>query len=389
MPTTLSSTLSYNQWIMPLAMKCGDYTYFTGVKSTNGDWYVQRQDSSGNILSKNLEAGSEDDDHNAPCVLARPSKDIHVFFARHNASQIVNHYKGAPNSTPANFTDEGNIYFPSNVTYAQALDYQDDIYLMCRSGGGKWQFRKSDDWGDTWGSAQEFIDFGTNPYPIFREVSTGVYQFAIAPNPVASYPYLAYGEVDLSTGNITSGGSTIGNLDGTNLPLELSDFEQIPDVTNRNDQHIRLWDVGKFNGKNVIVYSKWEQDGGENESRLMFAIQDDTDDWRKVDIEIGMGQVIYSPTSSHYEGGAAFDRNGNNYLFVAWESAGTWKLKKHTIATDFSVGSGAELESESDSTAKLIRPVPVVGRNTLMYMRATAYTHYSNYSSGTRLTDYT
>lgn len=137
---TLSSTLSYNQWIMPLAMQQGTNTYFAGVRSSDGDWYVQRQDSGGTITSQKIEEGIEDDDHNAPCILARPSKDIHVFFARHNASTVVNHFRASAGAAPSAFYDDGNINFASNVTYAQALDYNDDIYIFTRNGSEKWGF---------------------------------------------------------------------------------------------------------------------------------------------------------------------------------------------------------------------------------------------------------
>lgn len=387
--TTLSTTLAYNQWVEPKAIQCGTKMYYTGIKSSNGYPYVKMMDSSYNISTALLENGLEVDDHNAPAVLARPGKKVLAAWARHNASAVMNFHMADEGTV--NFVDQGNLGYGSNITYAQFLDYGNNVWLFCRNGSGRWGFKKSTGWptsAASWGSEVNFLQFTNgNPYPIFRESSTpGIWHVAIAPNPDNPTSYLKYGTINLSNGDISSGGSVIGNLSGTNLPLDENDFEEL-DPTNRSDQHIRLWDVTDLHDKVIICYDKWEEDSTTgNEGRLMFAVGEPTA-WEHKDIWVGQGQVFYDPDGSHYSGGMAFGRNGGDDLFVAYESDNTWYLVHHVVDTNFNLNSGTVLHSSPNSTAKIIRPVAVQGRDAVMAMQVSQYTSYQNLTSSTFLVD--
>lgn len=384
MATKISSNGGYTyNWTNPYAVYDGTDLWFTGINNA-GIWRVFKNDTSSSLNYCDLDT-AEDDDHNAPSLLIKSGKDKLVFYTRHNASQIVNYGKITVVSGQVTYTDLGNLYYPSNVTYTRALSYGDKIVLLTRSGTGKWQYRISEDWGANWGDAFVLLDYSEgNIYPAIQEFDSTAdkYHIAMALNPANTTPhFITYGTLDMTTGDVSNFAGVIGNIyDQTNLPLGKSDFDDLG-VVNTSGRQTRLLDVADKQGKTCVVYCQW--DGGVV-SRYYKAIQNNDGSWTRSTIDNSNGPLVtgaeFTPTSEakHYIGGISFDRNAQNRLYISNEESGTWRIRKYELDSNLALITPLTLQSSTDKP--LIRPIGVKGQTKTLWQEARVYNGFGDYT---------
>lgn len=372
MPTKISGNGGYSWWTRPIAIQAPTNMYFTAI-ANNGKWRAFQNSSTTYV---DLDDCPEVDDHDAPSILVRSSKDKFAFATRHNKSGVVNKFKATGGLST--FADNGNLtHSAGTVTYSQAIDYDDKICVFSRVGWQSWRFFRTTNWGSSWSESRQLLDFTNHTgqvYMLTTPTSTeGVYHFAAYGHPVGSnYRGMVYGRISMVSGNVANAGGTIANLDGTDLPLQVEDFDDIEPTT--GTERARLFDVGEAHGNPVILYAKWD-DTEEVEAGYWMAYRDSEDAWHHVDLEIPCGDPFYSP--SRYYGGMSIDKNGNNKLYISREDSGTWYIESYPINSNMTLGSATSIDS--DSTYPLVRPFAVEGGDDVIYQKLTTYTDYYDY----------
>ena len=377
MPSQISGNGGGTWWTHPQAIHDGTNLYFTATTNSML-WRVFQNSSSTFAL---LDTGTEQDDHNAPSILARPGKDVLAFYTRHGKSNIVNWASwDRTGSFASNWTDEGNLTFSNYVTYSQLLDFEDKIFLMCRSETGKWKYRTTLNWGTSWSSLHTFFDnSGVNIYLLFTpsETEENVWHVAGAKNPASSTEhYIIYAKINVETNKVYNFAGEIGDiytLDG--IPFSKTDFDDIEAVSGTTAK-IRLLDVGDKHGKTVIYYARW----GDVTSQYYQAVQETDGSWTHSALGINTGALFTTAQdqAKHYIGGVALDRNNNNILYVSREASGTWYIDKHTVNSDMTLSSATNITSHA--TKKLIRPYAVRGHSSMIYQECQSYTDYNDFT---------
>lgn len=367
----ISGNGGYSWWTRPIFIQAPTNLYFTAI-ANNKKWRAFQNSSS---IYKDLDDCPELDDHNAPSILVRPSKDKFAFATRHGKSGVVNKFKA--NGGLSTFQDDGNLNHPGDVTYSQVLDYGNKICVFSRVNFNTWRFFRTTNWGSTWSSSRQLLDFGNytgQMYMITAPTSTaGVYHLAIYGHPVGSnYRGMVYGRISMVTDNVANASGTIANLTGTNLPLTPNDFDDIAPTT--GTERARLFDVGEAHGNPVILYAKWD-DTNSIPAGYWMAYRDSSLNWNHVNLNILCGATFYQP--SRYYAGMSIDKNGNNKLYVAREDNGTSYIESYPINSDMTIGTAILIDSST--TNRLVRPYAVEGGNEIAYQKLLHYNGYTNY----------
>lgn len=385
--TKVSQDLIYSWWghIISSVEPSSGEIIFAGVKD-DGDPRIFRRDTGEDYATPPQNhilytPAPEADDHNSVSHLAREGKDLIVFWQRHGQSDQLNYWK-APEGT-FNFGSKQVIYFPGMVTYCELLDYEDTIYALCRIDADHWYFVKSTDWGDTWGEPVHFFDGSAEGGQMYclavpKEDDPTIVQLCFYGHPTSSpWRDVVYGEIDLATGDIDKFSGNVANMDGANLPL----IETSLDVAFTPDplvagQRVRLLDVAKKQGKNVIALARWNN--VTTQAQYYFYIQDPTaGTWSTVSL-ISSGGTFNDGGGRKYVGGMAFDRSGLNKVYISYKDP-TWRIKKYQFDANFALGTNITLQSNADYP--LVRPYAIRGQEACLWQELRTYTDFTNYLS--------
>lgn len=379
MPVKVSQKLCYSWWTHPEAVleAGGDRALFGGVmpdgrprifRLAPGDDYTTVEN---HIL---LSPAPEADDHNSVSILSVEGKPLVAFWQRHGKSVYLNWWR-APEGT-LDFAAKQRVAFPAKVSYCQVFHIDGDRSIAFVRADG-WYFITTDDHFATVSTPVKLIEGSTGRIYINVQPSTTVpdlYHFVGAQNPASSTPhYLAYGTMNLDTGDVTDGTSVVGNLwTGAGLPLDQTDLFDIAPLDGP-DERVRLLDVYEIHGEPVIEYAKW---GGGVTSQHFHAHIDGPGSAVKVQLGVLTGAEFGPTAPRHYIGGAVVDREGAG-LYIAREAAGTSYLERYEVLTDFTLG--APTLVQSNPTYRLVRPVSFVGG--VMWQELRKYTNYLDFES--------
>lgn len=373
MPTKISGNGGYSWWTRPIALQAPTNLYFTAA-SNNSKWRVFQNSSA---TYDDLDNAPEVDDHNAPSVVARSGKDRWAFATRHNASAVVNKFKA---SSGINFTDEGNLTHPGDVTYSQICDYADKMIVLSRVSSNTWRFFRTTNWGSSWSSSRQLLGFSGHTGQLYMvtspSASADTYHVAAYGHPTGSnFHQIVYGRINVNSGNVSDGISTLANLDGTNLPIGVNDLDNIGCTT--GTEVVRMFDVGEAHGMPVILYAKWD-DVNSVPAGYWMSYKDSSDVWHHVDLGILAGTPFWSP--SRYLAGMSIDKNGNNRLVLAREDSGTWYVEKYPILESSGVLSlDTPTLIDSSTGNMLVRPYMVEDGNSVIYQKILHYNDYTDY----------
>lgn len=373
MPTKISGNGGYSWWARPIAV-LGSTNFYFGAIANNDKRRVFQNSSS---TYADLETMASHDDHNAPSVLVRSGKDKLVFGTSHGATQDVKIWRATGGLST--FTSDGSFSHPDyNITYVQACDYADKIAVFSRSEDYDWRFRRTTNWGSSWGDSRRllhFVNYTGQKYMITSETSpgSGIYHIAAYGHPTGSdWRGMVYGRLNMNSGNVANASGTIANLDGTNLPLTESSLDDIVPTT--GTEVARLFDVGTLHGNPAILYAKWD-DTNSVPAGYWLAYRDSSLVWHHVDLNILAGAYFWSP--SKYLSGMSVSKNDVNQIATAREDNGTWYIETHDINSSYAITSTTVIDS---SDSMLVRPTYVERTNKLIYQKIIHYNDYSDYS---------
>ena len=368
--------LIYSWWTHPVATTVGDSTYFGGV-TADGTWVVARQ--RGDLVeARTLLQGFEPDDHNAPSILARPGRDVLVFFTRHAKSNVVYHRR-APSDT-LRFGSLGAIEFPGLVTYTQVLHAGGDRVAVLTRSGCTWSYVLSEDYGLTWHAPRVLLEAcAIRPYVLTTpsQSTPGLYHFAVYPHPTEPDPVerrIRYGRIDFTTGRVTSGGALLGDVfTGGGLPVLPHELEDIP-LRLRDDERIRLLDVGDEHGRTVVFFARWRHSRTPFSPRYFMSARDGAGSWTSWSLGLTAGAPFWDPST--YVGGIALDRDVGSHVYVSSELSGVWRITRYTLDPSLALTQPVVLAT---STRPLVRPYVPHGGDAVLYQELSKYQTFFKY----------
>lgn len=376
----ISPNNAWSWWTDPKVVTVGDDTYFTGLQA-GGNWRVF-QENDGTTTPVSLYATTEDDDHNAPSIVAESGKDTISFFTRHGESAFVN-YMVAPDGT-LNFGAKQKLTFSGNVTYSQPLTYEDTIVLLTRVGNCTWSYMVSTDWGATWGEEQALLDVCASESRAYLsatkiEGEDGKYHLGMYGYPGDDIEDIWYGQLDLDTGDVTTYSSTVGNIyTPTALPLDNTNFDLVWTPIGNDGQKVRLLDVGNKQGTNLVFYALWTNSVTIPEY-YMSKQNPTTGAWTKVKLFVSSGGWIgvgSSYDARKYVGGIALSKNGDNYVYMARKDNSTWKVERYSIDSSLDVTFSSTRDTSTLPLVRVVTPQDGVG---VSYLQAQTYNGFTDF----------
>lgn len=158
------------------------------------------------------------DGHGAPSMLLDSQGRFHVFFGAHN--NALQYSRSSFSYNVAVWTAETSPV--AIATYPTAVEYQGAIWLFYRGGSLDWFYKKSTDWGNTWGAETTWITLPGNdgPYVYTKSALSNRLYFTWTKHIDASnsrkHVYACYMDLDTGDNFSMSGGTNLGaSIDAT------------------------------------------------------------------------------------------------------------------------------------------------------------------------------
>lgn len=374
---TWSNDAIWSWWTQTTSVKQGTNLYSAGVTS-NAKWRIFKRDATNNVTNYIFGTASEADDHNAPSILAQNNKDVVVFYTEHANDSLIRTKRAAAGTL--SFGSESTIDMGVTITYSQVLSHGDRVVLLTRS-ACQWFSVESTDYAQTWSEPQVLIDFCNvtdgSLYTLTQPTATaGVYHLAVYTRPTnPDWHDLLIGKIDLTNGNITNAAGTIGNLNGTGLPINETDLDSVGPVITA-DRKVRLLDIGTKQGKTYGWYAAWGDSFG---PRYYYFTQDSSGTITRTNSGINAPVFAYEG-AANYVGGVAIDRNGNNTVYISEEDSSSqpWKVRQYEIGSNHALTLTSTL---IDSTLPLVRPVAPIGESSVLVQRLDTYNSYRDFQA--------
>lgn len=364
-------------WNTPRAVTLEGTVYSGGVDA-NGHIVVQ---SSSDTFDRVELLGAEKDDHNTPALLVPPDRPPLVAYARHGQDSFLRVRVGNTIGDLTSLGAETALPTSGPVTYAQLWQSDATVYLTTRTGqfdtADPWVFFKSNDYGDTWGAETALIDRTNLTGGYIGTVQVGsTVRVAIGKHPTQLDNRVWYCEINVDTGaiSIPSDGSVIGNLDGTNLPLDPTiDCDLIYTAPDTGLRLLGMSSRSDANGGPAIGVVTWNDDTAAD--NIYRYIDYDGGAWTATGV-CEAGSVIGQEPEDHYHAGVEFpwDTAGDE-LLVAREAAGTWYLERWTL----SGSTWTKVDTYRASSNTLARPFPSYGGGGFVYCEVEEYPAFTDY----------
>lgn len=368
-------------WTLPRAVATGGKVFTGGVRA-DGTVAVVALDDTGSERVSLATFGA--DDHNTPSFLVQSGKRPWMFYADHNGGTptLYRHQavtEGDLLRWGARQTKDGSAGGQHAYVQAFAVPASNTIYVFVRIANETWHVFKSTDWGATFSASIEFIDFGTSNqgYIALRQLADGNLRMVAYGHPTLStIPDIRYCDINITTGAITKiDGTSLGNLDGTSLPLAPSSLDLVYDATTEG---VRLFDISD-GPEREIAFATWT-----NDTNTMYRyLRHDGSSWQTPINVVAAGVVFGGDVDAHYVGGMSFPEDTpGDVVYLSRESSGTWTIERADR-------NGSTFDLTVQATApgghKYIRPYALAPGSTpydLVYVDVTTYTDYTTYAGG-------
>lgn len=374
----------WSWWVQPVAVVDGARLW-VGSITANGTNRLHRIVGE-TVDTVTLGGPESSDDHNGTAVALDPGRQqLLAFYARHNSDTHVRMRTVDRDSLVVGA--EQQVDFSGNVTYAQVAIYKGSVWLWCRVGNTEWHYRRSGDWGNTWGPERTmFVRVpGTGSpgqiYMTLRQSGETVH-FATVGHPSSStWHTIGHCQASLASGQVTlADGTVLGNLEGqqdsessTSVGPELT-LDELGEVFDPpTGDSTRLLDVGVIGGRPAVAYATWT----EPSDPATYRVARWGPGWSSDDV-VASGEPFGYLPEAKYLGGAIFDGDD---LITAREDAGTWRVERRPQALNWDV----DEELASSSTPKLIRPAAAAGR--IVWQRLHLYDSFTVYQADLEVLD--
>lgn len=341
-------------------MSSGGVAYI-GSSARDGSVIVEEWTDSTTIRKRNRIMGlaGVQDDHNNPSIILEAGKVPLVFAAQHDAEQGVWLSRGtAVHSAGASLpTFEAPTLIPmsGNTTYSQVITYGNKLYLFSRTNAAtRWSVAISTDWGATWAASQQLLSNAIQFYGPFRRRGDTI-RFAASTHPVnggSSDQNIYYGEIDIPTGNVSAGGSVLGNLDGTNLPIAITALELAAAPT--SGYKTWVYDVGTTSNPE-IVWCQFDNSNRAGTSTYRYSTKVNGS-W--VSNQIVAAGGVFERNVEPYFGGAQLVSAGK--VVTARSTGSSWVVETKTTIDNGANWSTVTVATESRPERTVVRAWPVV-----------------------------
>jgi putative BNR repeat neuraminidase len=242
--------------------------------SATGEIGVRRRSVDGTVNQKlKCTTSVIHDDHNNPGLAIATGKPLIAFYNFHNQDSVLRYRKSTVNIDAGfgPFTDESQLNMGGLVSYVAVHHSGDTIWAWARCNSGRyWGFVKSTNWAATvgsWSTLKLVFDKGDITQKLYMasklDADGHTLRCAFANHPddagggVGGDPSVFYAEVDLTSGDITSGGVLVANLNSMTTPIVVATLGKVQSITGSN----RAWiyDVGvDGTGRPVVVWADFD-----------------------------------------------------------------------------------------------------------------------------------
>lgn len=364
-------------WSGPQAIKVGGSYYLTGISAT-GKQVAGIIPADGTSATR-VEIGTTDaDDHNTPGMLVESDQVAIVAWCGHNADNNINVRKGQSVGSLSDLLAATTINCGGATTYAQL--YREpgtsNIIIFTRIADRYWYLVRSTDWGESWGTPTALFDAGISNKSYVTAAQEGaLLRVAVYGHPTSSTLHEIYAcTISLATGEIAKlDGTAVDNfLTPTALPVAVSSLTLVYDPP--EGSNVRLFDVSD---QWEIGFCEWTSDDDAAYKYLHY----DDGTFTKRDM-VATGAVFGYDAATHYHGGMAFPRPAvGGVVYLTREDDSVWTLERWQTANG---GQSWTTTVLFTSTAKLIRPMAVVGGSGVIVRYAPHYgAIYTDYDGDT------
>ena len=371
-------------WVRPSVVYIAslDRTYFGNVSATGGIMLGYVDHANMSTAKVELHDFTTPDDHDTPAIAVPDilADGLLVFFADHSNEQYLRFRKVDTDLAPMAAVQTIDFGVDNQVSYAQVFIHDGVLTVFCRVGiGGSnehYFFVRSDDWGATWTAPVQVFDFGLDEHCYMlgkqRDDDPSIVDFALWGHPEQStLANVWIGQLDLDTDAITSDGVTVGNLDGTDLPVPLADLDiaYAPATGRRGRLHDIIWTGSALR----LAMSDWATATDVAEYYIV--------DGGNLTELVAAGDIFGHTSAAHYHGGMAFVPNG---VVLAREADGMWHVE------EWKASGGWTLNRVLDRsvTTPLVRPRAVAGDDgapfDVFWHEIVQYAAYTNFKGHLR-----
>ncbi|MDU1838677.1 MAG: BNR-4 repeat-containing protein [Staphylococcus epidermidis] len=371
----------YSWWVYPNVYRplteVYDKTYLSFVNKSMQTIIASLDNDTGKYESFSLQTDDVADEHNSAAItLHRQSGRLMVAYTKHNSeSKIYVRISTDPESI-TDFNEPVVLTTKSTATYAQLIYLSGKYHLFYRT-GFSWQYRNSTD-GTTWSSEKEIV-LAASQYYLRIVPHYNTIRIIFIGHPILSDDHnIRYGRINTDTGVIdTLGGITLGNIDGTNLPIVSTSYGKVYDG-DESGKRARLFDVSYVNDFNEqgtgFAFAEFT-----NETDCVYKVAKSVGGSFKFSTVCSGGLPLEEPAGqNYYFGGSWFEFNNDKIIYVARESGGTWYVEKYQT-TDYTTWTLVE-QIETSRKLKLHRPCVPYGGGKLFYTKGT-YRFYTDYDT--------
>jgi hypothetical protein len=382
-PPPLYTTDSSNSWWTLPRTAVIDGKHVAGGSSQTGEILLNIYEKTPTTSERRVIAQSNyQDDHQTPSILTGLGKPPIVFWNYHGHDNFVRYRKSTINDAISDeLGPEKSIGFTANAAYQQVFATPTgEIVLFSRIGNTAWQVTWSKDWGETWSTPRQWIDFGSGNqgYMISTLLADGnTLRVAAYGHPtIGTFHNIVYMTLDLTTGDVKNrNGTIIGNFRTGAVISASTPWEVVR--TQPGGTGTRLFDVSNAANPEILLAS-WTNDTDSVYKYLYWT----GSAWSEKTI-VAAGKVFGAPPSTHYLGGAHF-QPGNSTpatVYVAREASGLWYIERY-VSTDggdnwtvTSLAQSSELPDAGLNMSRLARPFPFPAgsEHTLVYGRIWYY----------------
>lgn len=362
---------SYSWWCDPISVYHTETNrnYFTTIGPEGANYIHYYDNETKETFSRLiLDMPIAKDEHNTAAFVIRDTEII-VAFTGHNDIDVfyVAKFDFDLNQTqaPTDIISQLNVV---TTTYTQLWVHNNRIYLATRTLGSRWSLSYSDDEGVTWTLGRTLFNKENNPAlaaPYLLHVLDGdKVHFIAYYNPTGGDSnYMTLMEMDMISGDLTSGGDYIRNMFISEPPLDLDNtlFTRLYDPP--STFAFRMLDASRIGNDIYVAFAEFEtnQDLGN-----YYIIKFNSIDYTISDKEsiVAHGKRTYNT----YVGGVYFHKNSsgewNGLINVARESekdgASKWYNEIYSRSTNgkYSLNSQFDVQETGADYNSIMRFVP-------------------------------
>lgn len=280
--------------------------------------------ATGEFKSGYIDTLTHVDDHSSPAIHIRPDDRIISFWSdRRHETETMFWAISESALDVSSWSDTKTFTESNNVDYAEPVEWNGELRLYYRGGGGNsgdWYYRVSADDGESFGSPQQVTDFEggwiyTHIYPD-RSGTNDRLHFAMGDHRMDEsgiyHWYLEDGDYYQSDGTLIQ--SEVNPL------TSLDDLTTVYDATVMGNNPTKQYDLLVHNGHPHVAFAEHVETGeggGDGDYRARWAKWDGSQ-WIVGSEVTPMGGAL--PEERYYEGGLSLDQQDPTTVYVAVET---------------------------------------------------------------------